>query len=214
MNFYADEIIDLTSDDDDYARSSFDNNYVRPSVDEYIRPTVDEYIRPSVDEYIRPTVDEYIRPPDLVVREQLIPTVRTSYDSELAQVSYHTTNNDEQRDLYALSESDIEAVLETSIREYNAEMDKYCLEIYEAEKKLRENRFMNVRRVIERIMRFDKTNIREYEELLNAFTLYEDGYTEHYVVKDEVMYTRIMFLLKSLRITPGEYDDLKSFICY
>lgn len=203
MNFYADEIIDLTSDDDD--------NYVRPTVDDdFIRPTVDD----SLDDYVRPTVDDYVRPPDHVVREQLIPTVRTSYDAELNQVSYHAVNDDETRDLYALSESEIEAVLETSRREYNDEMDKYCMEVYEAEKKLRENRFMNVRRVIERVMRFDNANIREYEELLNAFTLYEDGYTEHYVVKDDVMYARIMFLLKSLRITPGEYDDLKSFICY
>lgn len=164
--------------------------------------------------------DEYVRPPDHVVREQLISFPIEQYNnggSVFHQPSFDAIvpdTDDNMRELRITSESEMEAVLETSRREYNDEMEKYCMEVYEAEKKLRENRFMNVRRVIERIMRIDKSNIREYEMLLNAFTLYEDGYTEHYIVEDETMYTRIMFLLKSLRITPGEYEDLKSFICY
>lgn len=163
--------------------------------------------------------EEYVRPPDTVVREQLIADFRYSYDAELdgsepQTVSDVGSNMDMEttRDLYALSESEIESVLELSKREYNDEMETYCLEIYEAEKKMRENRFINVKRVIERIMRVDNANIREYEVLLNAFALYEDGYTEHCDVEDEIVYTRIMYIVKSLRIIPGEYEDLKLFI--
>jgi hypothetical protein len=171
--------------------------------------------------------EEYVRPPDTVVREQLITDFRYSYDAELDGSEPQTVldlgsglspdlgsdmDMENTRDLYALSESEIESVLELSKREYNDEMETYCLEIYEAEKKMRENRFINVKRVIERIMRVDKANIREYEVLLNAFALYEDGYTEHCDVEDEIVYTRIMYIVKSLRIIPGEYEDLKSFI--
>ena len=168
--------------------------------------------------------EEYIRPPDTVIREQLIPSFRYSNDTELdghepqcvtdIDMDMVPAHLEITRDLYALSESEIESVLELSKREYNDEMDKYCLEIYEAEKKLRENRFINVKRVIERIMRVDKANTREYEALLNAFALYVDGYTEHCIVEDEVMYTRIMYIVKSLRISKTEYADLQSFIQY
>ena len=140
--------------------------------------------------------EDYVRPPDNIVREQLIPTRNQP----------NATQN-----MYA-SDADISAIMEASRQEYNDAMEKQFLEIYEAEKKLREKRFANIRKVIERVMCFDKANVREYAALLNSFKLYEDGYVEHFEVNDELLYDRIISLLKTLRITPEEKEDLKGYV--
>lgn len=140
--------------------------------------------------------EDYVRPPDNVIREQLISARNQSIVPQ---------------NMYA-SDTDIEAIMEASRREYEDEIEKQFLEIYEAEKRLREKRFVNIRKVIERVMCFDKANIREYEALLNSFQLYEEGYIEYFEVNDELLYGRIISLLKTLRITPGEYEDLKDYV--
>jgi hypothetical protein len=175
--------------------------------------------------------DNYVRPPDQTRRERLIPSA-WDIDSEIEHslrdsISYEMPSPfnleaplnldspvslDDNRNMAALDEDELEKVLMESKLEYDNEMEKLCKEIYEAEQKVRQGRFANVRRVIERICRIDKANTREYNMLLDAFTMYENGYFEKFIVKDEMMYTRIMFILKSLRITKGEYADLVRFI--
>jgi len=159
------------------------------------------------------TADEdYVRPPDRVVREQLIqPGFKPGFkplrepsepeDPELAAIMAASLQQYED-EMYR--EFEMAAAMEESRRQY----DEMC----EAEKQVRKARFMNTRRAIERVMGFDKENKPVYQVLLDGITLYEeDEYTECCV--DEPTYARIMLLLKTLRISPGEYEDLKSFVC-
>jgi hypothetical protein len=135
--------------------------------------------------------DHHIRPPDNIVRERLIPT--------------------QNQNIYA-SESDIAAVMEASRREYDDEIERQFLEMHEAAKQSREKRFINIKKTIERVMCFDKASVNEYAMLLNSFKLYEEGYVEHFEVNDELVYNRIISLLKTLRITPEEHADLKNYM--
>lgn len=154
--------------------------------------------------------DYDIRPPDEVRRERLI---SWDYEHTLRDTITETMPLHREYETHKeLNDDELEKVLMESMMNYDNEMEKFCKEIYEAEQKVRQGRFANVRRVIERICRIDKANTREYNMLLDAFTMYENGYFEHYVVQDEMLYTRIMYILKSLRITKGEYDDLVRFI--
>jgi hypothetical protein len=183
----------------------------------YQLPYIESMEREIID--LTNDTDRYVRPPDQPRRERLIPSaweieqsLRDSISYEMPAPIHIDAHESENRNMASLSEDELEKVLFESKMDYDNAMEKYCKEIYEAEQKVRQARFMNVRRVIERICRIDKANAREYNMLLDAFTMYENGYFEQFIVRDEILYTRIMFILKSLRITKGEYDDLVRFI--
>lgn len=155
---------------------------------------------------------DQIRPPDDVYLDRL--AGNTYDDDELVNIlrssAAEATNTDE-RNMMALSEKELDDVLEKSWLEYEAQMH-WALEL--AQKKdieERKLRFANAKSQIVRLHRIDKDHAEIYSVLLNGIHLFEEDGVGNFPLGNTSIYETIQGVVKTLRITAPERDDLLAY---
>ena len=125
-----------------------------------------------------------IRPPDSVITERLIDFNNTFTD----------LNNE------------LNTVIEMSKNEYNL--------LQEQEQQLRQRKFHNIKIQINKIILFDKPNLRYYELILTIIEMFELCLINQYNITDENEYINIFKILKSIRLPNNEIEEIKKLIIY
>ena len=125
-----------------------------------------------------------IRPPDSVITERLIDFNNTFTD----------LNNE------------LNTVIEMSKNEYNL--------LQEQEQQLRQRKFHNIKIQINKIILFDKPNLRYYELILTIIEMFELCLINQYNITNENEYINIFKLLKSIRLPNNEIEEIKKLIIY
>jgi len=125
-----------------------------------------------------------IRPPDSVITERLI------------------DYNDTFRDL----NSELNTVIEMSKNEYNL--------LQEQEQQLRQQKFHNIKIQINKIILFDRPNLRYYELILTIIEMFELCLINQYNITNENEYMNIFKILKSIRLPNNEIEEIKKLIIY
>ena len=125
-----------------------------------------------------------IRPPDSVITERLI--------------DYNNTFTD--------LNSELNTVIEMSKNEYNL--------LQEQEQQLRQRKFHNIKIQINKIILFDKPNLRYYELILTIIEMFELCLINQYNITDENEYINIFKILKSIRLPNNEIEEIKKIIIY
>ena len=125
-----------------------------------------------------------IRPPDSVITERLIDFNNTFTD----------LNNE------------LNTVIEMSKNEYNL--------LQEQEQQLRQQKFHNIKIQINKIILFDKPNLRYYELILTIIEMFELCLINQYNITDENEYMNIFKILKSIRLPNNEIEEIKKLIIY
>ena len=125
-----------------------------------------------------------IRPPDSVITERLIDFNNTFTD----------LNNE------------LNTVIEMSKNEYNL--------LQEQEQQLRQQKFHNIKIQINKIILFDKPNLRYYELILTIIEMFELCLINQYNITDENEYINIFKILKSIRLPNNEIEEIKKLIIY
>ena len=125
-----------------------------------------------------------IRPPDSVITERLI--------------DYNNTFTD--------LNSELNTVIEMSKNEYNL--------LQEQEQQLRQRKFHNIKIQINKIILFDKPNLRYYELILTIIEMFELCLINQYNITNENEYINIFKLLKSIRLPNNEIEEIKKLIIY
>ena len=125
-----------------------------------------------------------IRPPDSVITERLI--------------DYNNTFTD--------LNSELNTVIEMSKNEYNL--------LQEQEQQLRQRKFHNIKIQINKIILFDKPNLRYYELILTIIEMFELCLINQYNITDENEYINIFKILKSIRLPNNEIEEIKKLIIY
>ena len=125
-----------------------------------------------------------IRPPDSVITERLIDFNNTFTD----------LNNE------------LNTVIEMSKNEYNL--------LQEQEQQLRQRKFHNIKIQINKIILFDKPNLRYYELILTIIEMFELCLINQYNITNENEYMNIFKILKSIRLPNNEIEEIKKLIIY
>ena len=125
-----------------------------------------------------------IRPPDSVITERLI------------------DYNDTFRDL----NSELNTAIEMSKNEYNL--------LQEQEQQLRQQKFHNIKIQINKIILFDRPNLRYYELILTIIEMFELCLINQYNITNENEYMNIFKILKSIRLPNNEIEEIKKLIIY
>ena len=125
-----------------------------------------------------------IRPPDSVITERLIDFNNTFTDLN----------------------SELNTVIEMSKNEYNL--------LQEQEQQLRQRKFHNIKIQINKIILFDKPNLRYYELILTIIEMFELCLINQYNITNENEYINIFKLLKSIRLPNNEIEEIKKLIIY
>ena len=125
-----------------------------------------------------------IRPPDSVITERLI------------------DYNDTFRDL----NSELNTAIEMSKNEYNL--------LQEQEQQLRQRKFHNIKIQINKIILFDRPNLRYYELILTIIEMFELCLINQYNITNENEYMNIFKILKSIRLPNNEIEEIKKLIIY
>ena len=125
-----------------------------------------------------------IRPPDSVITERLIDFNNTFTDLN----------------------SELNTVIEMSKNEYNL--------LQEQEQQLRQQKFHNIKIQINKIILFDKPNLRYYELILTIIEMFELCLINQYNITDENEYINIFKILKSIRLPNNEIEEIKKLIIY
>ena len=160
---------------------------------------------------------EYIRPPDevrcdtLIMCDRYIPTPEVQYQRELELALTKSLVEDMH---YVDNEDEMLRTMETSKAEYEAEMNKYIDEIFQNEKTKRQQRFVNAKIQLRRLSQFDKGNQTHYTHLLELIHNYEEGYIEYAEYHDEMEYIYVNGLIKTMRLTKEERNDLCRFMWF
>jgi hypothetical protein len=139
----------------------------------------------------------YIRPPDSIITDRLI----NNYT-------------------YSNSDDDLNAALEISKNEYNLlqiqlfrQQKEQEQKEQEQEKQLRQQKFNNIKIQINKIILFDKPNLRYYELILSIIEMFELCVINQYNT-DENEYINIFKILKSIRLPNNEIEEFKKIIIY
>lgn len=143
--------------------------------------------------------NDYIRPPDSIITDRLIDNNHTFTDLD----------------------SDLNAALEISKNEYNLlqiqlfrqQQEKQEKE-QEQEKQLRQHKFQNIKIKINKIILFDRPNLRYYELILSIIEMFELCLINQYNITDENEYINIFKILKSIRLPNNEIEEFKKIIIY
>jgi len=128
--------------------------------------------------------NDNIRPPDSVITERLI------------------DYNDTFRDL----NSELNTAIEMSKNEYNL--------LQEQEQQSRQRKFHNIKKQINKIILFDRPNLRYYELILTIIEMFELCLINQYNITNENEYMNIFKILKSIRLPNNEIEEIKKLIIY
>ena len=102
--------------------------------------------------------------------------------------------------------SELNTVIEMSKNEYNL--------LQEQEQQSRQRKFHNIKTQINKIILFDKPNLRYYELILTIIEMFELCIINQYNITDENEYMNIFKLLKSIRLPNNEIEEIKKLIIY
>ena len=128
--------------------------------------------------------NDNIRPPDSVTTERLI--------------DYNDTFTD--------LNSELNTVIEMSKNEYNL--------LQEQEQQSRQRKFHNIKKQINKIILFDRPNLRYYELILTIIEMFELCLINQYNITNENEYMNIFKILKSIRLPNNEIEEIKKLIIY
>jgi hypothetical protein len=110
---------------------------------------------------------------------------------------------------------DLETILELSKNEYNSlqyqEEQKAIEFICNQTKQERQNKFNNIKTQLNKIILFDRDNIKYYELVLSIIELYELRIINEYKANEDE-YTTMFKLLKTIRLPNEEIENLKKII--
>lgn len=162
-------------------------------------------------------MDEPIRLPDEVYEERLIDgnTVFVSsreqqYQRDLERV---LTQSLVENMHYVDDENALIIALQSSNEEYEKEMEKYVEEYIQIDRERRAQRFVNAKIQLTRLSHFDKQNETHYTKLLQCIHNYEEGCIECASYSDEIEYMHVLGLIKTMRLSKDERNDLCGFMC-
>ena len=102
--------------------------------------------------------------------------------------------------------NELNTVIEMSKNEYNL--------LQEQEQQLRQRKFHNIKIQINKIILFDKPNLRYYELILTIIEMFELCLINQYNITNENEYINIFKLLKSIRLPNNEIEEIKKLIIY
>ena len=102
--------------------------------------------------------------------------------------------------------NELNTVIEMSKIEYNL--------LQEQEQQLRQRKFHNIKIQINKIILFDKPNLRYYELILTIIEMFELCLINQYNITNENEYINIFKLLKSIRLPNNEIEEIKKLIIY
>ena len=102
--------------------------------------------------------------------------------------------------------NELNTVIEMSKNEYNL--------LQEQEQQLRQRKFHNIKIQINKIILFDKPNLRYYELILTIIEMFELCLINQYNITDENEYINIFKILKSIRLPNNEIEEIKKLIIY
>jgi hypothetical protein len=144
--------------------------------------------------------EDNIRPPDQVKQERLF------YDDD-------TINNIIQNNI----NNNFDTILELSKNEYNLlqeqEEEKAIEFICNQTKQERQNKFNNIKIQLNKIIPFDRLNVKYYELVLSIIELYELRIINEYKT-NENEYTTIFKLLNTIRLPNEEIEHLKKILLF
>ena len=132
-------------------------------------------------------IEECIRQPDNVKKERLL---NNNIDDELLQA-------------LELSKNEFASLQEKEEQKAN-EL------IYELAKK-REEQFVTLKPKLNKLGLIDKPNLRIYNNVLSIIQLYEEGLITKYSL-DKEEYTKTICILKSIRLTNEELNNITQLI--
>jgi len=128
--------------------------------------------------------NDNIRPPDSVITEQLF-----DYNDTITDLN-----------------SEFNTVIEMSKNEYNL--------LQEQEQQSRQRKFHNIKIQINKIILFDRPNLRYYELILTIIEMFELCLINQYNITNENEYMNIFKILKSIRLPNNEIEEIKKLIIY
>ena len=102
--------------------------------------------------------------------------------------------------------SELNTAIEMSKNEYNL--------LQEQEQQLRQRKFHNIKIQINKIILFDRPNLRYYELILTIIEMFELCLINQYNITDENEYMNIFKILKSIRLPNNEIEEIKKLIIY
>lgn len=180
-----------------------------------------EYKPNKTDKYIDGEnigYSEEIRPPDDVKRVCLINDYADDYhdyhfnnDTELENVLGYSLENSlefSSRNMLSLREEELDEVLAKSKQEYEEQINMMLEQIREKECEERKKRFKNAKTQILRFHKIDKANTDVYSLLLDGIDLFEQEDVKQYPLDSMEKYLMLESVLKTLRITRQEREDL------
>ena len=146
--------------------------------------------------------DNNIRQPDPVKIDRLID------DDTINPIVQNNINNN-------INNTNFDTILELSKNEYNLlqeqEEQKAIEFICNQTKQERQNKFNNIKTQLNKIILFDRDNIKYYELVLSIIELYELRIINEYKT-NENEYTTMFKLLKTIRLPNEEIENLKKII--
>lgn len=151
--------------------------------------------------------NENIRPPDQVKKEKLINNDNYFF-------------NELENPILQNQHFDLNTIIEQSKNEFNflqEQEEQKVIELicnqYKEQQNGRKNNFDNIKNQLNKIILFDKPNLKYYELILSIIEMYEQyGINEYITNKDE--FTNIFKLLNSFRLPSNEIDNLKKIILF
>lgn len=132
-----------------------------------------------------------IRPPDQVKIDRLIDN--NFYDNSINYIKNPIWDTDHE----------FNKAIEISKNEFNS--------LQEQQQKERENKFSHVKTQLNKIILFDKPNLRYYELILSIIEMYEFGVINEYKTYEQE-YINIFKFLKTIRLPTDEIEELKKLI--
>ena len=100
--------------------------------------------------------------------------------------------------------SELNAAIEMSKNEYNLLQ----------ENESRQRKFHNIKKQINKIILFDRPNLRYYELILTIIEMFELCLINQYNITNENEYMNIFKILKSIRLPNNEIEEIKKLIIY
>jgi hypothetical protein len=100
--------------------------------------------------------------------------------------------------------SELNAAIEMSKNEYNLLQ----------ENESRQRKFHNIKTQINKIILFDRPNLRYYELILTIIEMFELCLINQYNITNENEYMNIFKILKSIRLPNNEIEEIKKLIIY
>lgn len=146
---------------------------------------------------------DFVRKPDEVKKDRLI-------DDDYVMPSELWQNNTEE-ELNAILQMSKKIFEEQAEKEEQKEIEKIYNQIKEEKIKERKNKFDSIKMQLNKIILFDKENMKYYETLLSIIEMYEEQLIDDYrATIDE--YNKLFSVLKTIRLPVIEIDNLKKII--